>query len=90
MPNSTHIDKSKLNNILNSKSLLTNRTASTTVDTTEYIYVGNADPGSSTSNAVWLVQRIAVYADGTTATLFANGTVAFDQIWDDRTTLTYS
>jgi hypothetical protein len=90
MPNPTHIDKNKLNNILNSKTLLTTRTASATVATTEYIYVGNADPGSSESDPSWLVQRTAIYADSSTATLFANGKVAFDQSWSDRATLAYS
>ena len=90
MPNPTHIDKSKLNNILNSKNLLTTRTASVTVDTTEYIYLGSADPGRNESDPAWLIQRTALYADDTTATLFANGKVTFDQVWTDRATLSYS
>ncbi|MBF0358955.1 MAG: hypothetical protein HQL70_10135 [Magnetococcales bacterium] len=90
MPHSTQIDKSKLNNILSNKNLLTTRTASTLVETTEYIYVGQADPGSSEANPVWLIQRTAIFADGSTATLFVDGKLSFNQIWDNRAALTYS
>ncbi|MBF0193477.1 MAG: hypothetical protein HQL71_02925 [Magnetococcales bacterium] len=90
MPNPTHIDKSKLNNLLESKTLLTTRTASTTVDTTKYIYKGRADPGSSEASPVWLIQRTAIHSDESTATLYANGKIAFDQTWDDRGILSYS
>ncbi|MBF0445044.1 MAG: hypothetical protein HQL68_05600 [Magnetococcales bacterium] len=90
MPNPSHIDKSQLNNLLESKNLLTTRTASTTVDTTQYIYIGRADPGSSEASPVWLMQRTAIFTDDSTATLYANGKIAFDQIWDDRATLNYS
>ncbi|MBF0453270.1 MAG: hypothetical protein HQL72_00460 [Magnetococcales bacterium] len=90
MPHSIHIDKSKLNNLLSGKNLLTTRTDSTTVDSTDYIYMGSADPGSSESDPVWLIQRTALFADGSTATLFANGRVTFDQLWSNRAALTYS
>lgn len=89
MPNQAHVAKSKLNNILNSKNLLTTRSATVTDGGTQYIYVGSADPGSLESDQVWLIQRTAINGDDTTATLFANGKVAFDQIWSDRATLTY-
>lgn len=89
MPNARHIGASQLKNILDGKKLLTTRTASVTVDGTEYIYIGTADPGTAESASQWLIQRTALYADQRTATLFANGRVAFDQTWDDRETLTY-
>ncbi len=90
MPNPTHIDKSKLNNILSGKNLMTSRTATATVASTDYVYVGTADPGSVEANPVWLIQRTAIHADGSTATTFANGKVAFDQVWNDRASLSYS
>jgi hypothetical protein len=90
MPHPSHINKSKLNNLLESKNLLTTRTASTTVDTTQYIYIGRADPGSSETNPVWLIQRTAIFSDDSTATLYANGKTAFDQTWDNRAALSYS
>ncbi|MBF0380681.1 MAG: hypothetical protein HQL69_06670 [Magnetococcales bacterium] len=90
MPQTTHIDKSKLNNLLDSKTLLTVRTTSVTVDTTQYIYIGRADPGSDEANPVWLIQRTAINSDESTATLYANGKIAFNQAWTDRATLNYS
>ena len=90
MPELNHINRSKLVNLLDGKKLLTSRSASVTVDTTNYIYIGTADPGSSESDPVRLIQRTALYADNTTAILFANGRAAFDQAWADRSALSYS
>lgn len=57
--------------------------------TPDITYVGEADPGSLTSAAVWRVKRIT--DDGTEFTTVQwAGTGVFDQIWDDRASLTYS
>ena len=52
-------------------------------------YIGRAAPGSLGSAAVWQVQKITVSG---TETLIkqADGNDKFDNIWDDRATLTYS
>ena len=52
-----------------------------------YTYTGFATPGSVTSAAVWLVIR-TTDADGTL--LFADGNKIFDNIWDNRASLSYS
>ncbi len=55
------------------------------------IYKGWADYGSATSATVWRVQKIVI--DETTGLILTDtqaGTGAFDQIYDDRTSLTYT
>lgn len=51
-------------------------------------YVGNAAPGSLTSDAVWQIKRL----DSTSGLVveYADGTADFDNIWDDRAILSYS
>lgn len=51
-------------------------------------YIGKALLGSLTSNSVWQIQKI----DDTSGTVitWADGSNAFNQIWDDRENLTYS
>lgn len=51
-------------------------------------YIGSALPGSVTSAAVWQVKLL----DETTGlvTTFADGDANFDNIWDDRASLSYS
>ncbi len=52
-------------------------------------YVGVSKPGTATSSALWRIQKIAV--SGTVTTIsFADGNDAFDNVWDDRASLTYS
>lgn len=52
-----------------------------------YLYVGKAIVGSATSGAVWQVQRIT-QAD--TTIVWADGNGSFDNIWDNRASLSYS
>jgi hypothetical protein len=51
-------------------------------------YVGQADPGSDTSDPVWRIKRITETLTGASID-WADGSGAFDQVWDDRLTLTY-
>jgi len=52
-----------------------------------YTYVGYAEPGTATSSASWHIQRI----NATTGdTLFADGNTIYDNVWDNRTSLSYS
>lgn len=56
-------------------------------DDGNYNYVGNAVPGSATSDAVWQIKRI----DNTTGDIdWAGGALNFKWIWDNRTSLSYS
>lgn len=52
-------------------------------------YFGFAAVGSSTASAVWRIKRMTV--SGTvTSILFADGNSNFDNVWDNRASLSYS
>ena len=53
-------------------------------------YIGEADPGSATSAAVWRVRRMDESGNPELIIKWAGGTRNFDKIWDNRTSLTYS
>ncbi len=53
------------------------------------IYIGRAAPGASPSSAVWQITKI-VFSGAFTDELLAGGSEAFNQIWNDRTSLSYS
>lgn len=60
----------------------------TIVDTTTsptYIYIGKADRGTDESAALWFVQRI----DKTNGADVTSANNNFNQIWDNRVSLTY-
>lgn len=52
-------------------------------------YVGFAAIGSSNSAAVWQIRRL-VKSSGITSITWADGDELYDNIWDDRASLTYS
>jgi hypothetical protein len=52
-------------------------------------YLGYADPGTLTSAALWAVKRVIETGNDVSIT-WADGDNSFDNIWDDRLTLTYS
>jgi hypothetical protein len=52
------------------------------------LYLGTADAGTPTSEALWAIQRIDT-TSGVSIT-WANGRNTFVNVWDDRTTLNYS
>lgn len=56
------------------------------------MYKGEAQPGSLTSAAVWRIQQITLNtpAAGDIQILWAGGSSAFTEIWDNYATLTYS
>jgi hypothetical protein len=53
----------------------------------EYLYTGSATRGSATSASVWKISRFN-FTDGSIA--YADGNENFDNIYDDRESLTYS
>lgn len=54
------------------------------------LYKGEADPGSSTSDPVWKIEKYEYDANGNvTAVLFAEGTADFDKVWDNRESYNY-
>lgn len=54
------------------------------------MYKGEAQPGSAESAAVWCISRIEFMPDGDVIEKFANGSAAYENVWDDRATLGYS
>lgn len=55
--------------------------------TAGYTYMGEAAPGTATSAAAWRVSRL----NQSTSTIeYADGDGAFDNVWDDRASLSYS
>lgn len=52
-------------------------------------YGGKAVPGSITSDPVWQIQKILLIGDDVEIT-WADGNGNFDNIWDDRLSLSYS
>lgn len=50
-------------------------------------YIGEAPVGAATSSASWRIQKIVV-SGGTTTITWASS--KFDQIWDNRASLSYS
>jgi hypothetical protein len=52
-----------------------------------YVYIGHAIPGASTADDVWRIQRLTVASN---AIVFADGNSNFDNIWDNRASLSYS
>lgn len=52
-------------------------------------YIGKASHGAATSSAVWQIKKITV--SGTLTTIaYANGSDNYNQIFDNRTSLSYS
>jgi hypothetical protein len=52
------------------------------------VYFGEALPGTSTSAGAWRIRRITTVG-GSISTKFA-GTGVFDQVWNNRASLSYS
>jgi hypothetical protein len=56
----------------------------------ETIYRGRALPGTATSSAAWRCEAITIATDGDVTILFADGNDSYDNIWDNRASLSYS
>lgn len=52
-------------------------------------YVGKAEIASATSSAVWQIQKIDE-TGGDLVITWADGNASFDNVWDDRASLTYN
>jgi hypothetical protein len=52
-------------------------------------YVGNAPAGSATSAAVWQIKKI-VELNGDITITWADGDALFDNVYDNRASLSYS
>jgi hypothetical protein len=55
----------------------------------QFIYIGEAVPGTATSESKWRIKRVNQQAGDDYEIIWANGAADFDKIWDNRLTLTY-
>jgi len=53
------------------------------------LYIGEAQPNTLTSTASWRIKRI-VFTGDDSETLYADGDANFNNIWDNRASLSYS
>jgi len=53
-------------------------------------YIGKAEPGSTTSVAVWQIKRIDETGSPELVVKWADGDRNYDNIWDNRESLDYS
>lgn len=59
------------------------------VPTSSITYIGNALTGTATTAATWLIKKIVVTGNVTSIT-YADGNSNYDNVWDDRGSLTYT
>ena len=60
------------------------------IQTTTYLYVGEASPGTEESSEKWRVKRISISDPNNLSILWADGNQQFDNIWANYATLTYA
>lgn len=90
MINKNALQQRTLHTTMDSASFLTSRTATVMDGTTQHIYIGSAHPGSDENDPVWMILRVSLFADESTFSLFPDGQARFNQIWTNRTNLSYS
>lgn len=55
-----------------------------------YYYIGEAPVGTPRSSPFWRIKRGIIQSDDDTSETWADGDQNFDNVWDDRLTLTYT
>lgn len=53
-------------------------------------YLGEANPGTATSASSWRIKKLVSDVSGDLTVTYADGNSNFDNIWDDRISLSYS
>jgi len=53
-------------------------------------YLGEANPGTATSAASWRIKQLVFNVAGDLTVTYADGNSNFDNIWDNRASLSYS
>ncbi len=58
--------------------------------TSKVEYIGEASPGTPTSEAKWRIQKLIYDGTFTTGIAWSKGNTEFDKSWDDRASYSYS
>ena len=78
--------------VVSSGSIIVSKTNYATIlddtTTTDVVYIGKAAIGSTTASAVWQILKMDI-SSGMTIT-WADGNDNFDNVWNNRASLTYS
>jgi hypothetical protein len=53
-------------------------------------YLGDAVVGGSSASAIWRIQKLVFTTAGSVTITFADGNVNFDNVWNNRASLSYS
>jgi hypothetical protein len=64
-------------------------TRTDSLTTSNVTYIGSAVPGSLTSDPVWQISKIDKTTAGVMVTTWADGNAQFDNVWDNRASLTF-
>lgn len=68
----------------------TNELIEVNVASSTVTYIGKAAVGSATSAAVWKIQKMTTTVGGDISIKYAAGSIQYNQIWDNRASLSYS
>jgi len=61
------------------------------VSGTDPIYIGKSYPGASTASPVWQIKKLVYNGNGNvTSVKYSGGSPNATDVWDNRTTITYS
>ena len=90
MINQNELQRRNFHTMMDGAFFLTASTATAMEGTTQHIYIGSAHPGSNENDPVWMIQRVSIFADESTTTLFVDGQALFNQVWANRVSLSYS
>jgi hypothetical protein len=55
----------------------------------DIIYKGYAVPGTATSAPAWRISKLTINSQGDVVTQWADGNSNFDNVWDNRGSLSY-
>lgn len=53
------------------------------------IYIGKADIATVTATPLWQIQKLTYTGSNLTSVTWADGNDSFDNVWDNRASLTY-
>jgi hypothetical protein len=60
------------------------------VASTTVTYIGKAEVGAAPDAATWKIMRLTSTTEGDLTIEYADGDAGYDNVWDDRASLTYS